>query len=153
MSPLHDIYLDIVADSTSTGSSVAQAFSLELQEAEENFDLSLVASLEIDVVPHLGDKRVPDALVAQLSRILQQGSAVYDSEVDSSIISPSNLSGSGSSLRSIQQINVEDKYNIGNTDFGALVPRERFSYWSFDLLFLICSDTTKGASLTLYLIK
>ena len=43
------------------------------------------------------------------------------------------------------KLDVEDKYDLGSTDFGSLVPRERFSYWCFDLLFLICSETTKGA--------
>jgi hypothetical protein len=41
---------------------------------------------------------------------------------------------------------VEDSeaYGIGKTDIGTLVPRGRFSYWCFDLLFLICSDATTG---------
>ena len=57
-------------------SSTAETFSLEVQEAEENFDLALVASLEIDVVPHLGGPRVPDSLVSQLGRILQSGASL-----------------------------------------------------------------------------
>ena len=37
--------------------------------------------------------------------------------------------------------------DLGSTDFGNMVPRERFSFWCFDLLFLICSDVTKGLNL------
>jgi len=33
--------------------------------------------------------------------------------------------------------------DIGTTRSGKLVPRERFSYWCFDLLLLICSDVAK----------
>jgi hypothetical protein len=42
-------------------------------------------------------------------------------------------------------LDVEMSYSeLGLTDFGNMVPRERFSYWCFDLLFLICSDVTRG---------
>ena len=34
---------------------------------------------------------------------------------------------------------------MGTTSSGRFVPRERFSYWCFDLLFLICSDISQGA--------
>jgi hypothetical protein len=40
--------------------------SLELQEAEEKFDLSLLSTLEIDVIPQLGDSRVSDDLIVRL---------------------------------------------------------------------------------------
>ena len=33
----------------------------------------------------------------------------------------------------------------GVTNNEPLVPRERFSYWCLDLLFLVCSNTAKGA--------
>ncbi|PPQ88756.1 hypothetical protein CVT25_008626 [Psilocybe cyanescens] len=49
---------------------IAETFPLEVQESEENFDLVLIASLEIDVVPHLAISCVPDVLVAQLGKIL-----------------------------------------------------------------------------------
>jgi hypothetical protein len=39
-------------------STAIEKFSLEDQEVEENFDLSLISSLEIDLVPHLGDTGV-----------------------------------------------------------------------------------------------
>lgn len=44
-------------------SAVAESFPLHVQEAEEKFDLSLIATLEIDVVLHLGEMRVPDYLI------------------------------------------------------------------------------------------
>src|ERR1700675_1419012 len=59
-------------------SSAAEAFPLEAQEMEENFDLAIIGALEIDVVPHLGDIRIPDSLVSQLAKVLQQGSQLYE---------------------------------------------------------------------------
>ena len=44
-------------------SSAADQFPLDVQEAEEKFDLALIATLEIDVVPQLGDARVPDSVI------------------------------------------------------------------------------------------
>ena len=38
----------------------AEELPLDEQEAEENFDLSLIAALEIDVVPYIGEACVPD---------------------------------------------------------------------------------------------
>jgi hypothetical protein len=115
---------------------------LEAQEAEENFDLALIASLEIDVAPHLGDSRVPDYLVSQLAQILHRGSVLYEPEsepVDSNT-SPPKVQRS----EKVEKVDIEQQYDLGSTEFGSLVPRERFSYWCFDLLFLICSNTTNG---------
>ena len=142
---------------------------MEIQEGEENFDLALIASLEIDVVPHLGGPRVPDALVCQLGKILERGSKIYELE-DMEFRSISNSSSTrqygpntpkkgktnGTSKRSspplsmsppsaVAKVYLDAHYpDLGSTDFGNLLPRERFSYWCFDLLFLICSDVTRG---------
>ena len=130
-------------------SSVADTFPLDVQECEENFDLALIASLEIDVVPYIGDHRIPDILVSQLGRILHAGSQACDVEGGSS---PIRLNGSSSSTFSnsasspighapkIIPVDIDERYS----DLGKPALRERFSYWCFDLLFLICSDTTKG---------
>lgn len=115
-------------------SSAVEAFPLEVQEAEENFDLALIASFEIDVAPHLGDKRVPDDLVSQLAKVLQQGSRLYESEVDPAI----------SANPAVSTVDLQKQYDVGSTESGSLVPRERFSYWCLDLLFLVCSNITNG---------
>lgn len=132
-------------------SSAADAFTLEVQETEENFDLALIASLEIDVIPQLGDSRIPDLLVTQLAKVLHQGSRLHDSDVGSGSESPMN--DSMSKHRSHDSHDFEtvsmSEYGIGSTGSGTALPRERFSYWCFDLLFLICSDTAKGLSRSL----
>ena len=100
------------------------------------FDLTLVASLEADVVPHLGDSRTPDSLVEHLARILAQGSKLRsdDDDDDVQIMHPAALKGS------VAAVDEEAQLSKGR----AVAARERFAYWCFDLLFLICSDVQKG---------
>ena len=125
-------------------SAAAETFPLEVQETEESFDFSLIASLEIDVVPHLGDDRVSDHFVAQLAMILHKGSLLYKNPMDRPSQSPSI--GSIDSLIQVEPVNMERHQELGSTDSRSPVLRERFSYWCFDLLFLVCSNTSPGAS-------
>ena len=112
--------------------------SLEEREAEELFDLSLVAALEIDVVPYLADGQVPDYYFAvQLAKTLYRGSQLYmaeDGGTDTSSTSLHSGADSGSS------ISTKVDETMGSALYSRALPRERFSYWCFDLLFLICSD-------------
>ncbi|EUC64796.1 MON2 peripheral membrane protein, putative, partial [Rhizoctonia solani AG-3 Rhs1AP] len=57
--------------------SAAESLPLDVQDAEENFDLALLSSLEVDVVPHLGGTRVPDYVITQFARILHAASALH----------------------------------------------------------------------------
>lgn len=137
-------------------SSAVEHLPLELQEAEENFDLSLVASLEIDVVPYLGETSIPDYIISQLARVLQQGSRLRSND-DELPPSPSSLPDV-SIPRAVDKRSMDQPFQdfdkiqkfgdgyigVGTTLTGHFLPRERFSYWCFDLLFLICSDTSQG---------
>ena len=130
------------------------SFPLETQELEENFDLALIASLEIDVVPYLGDSRVPDYLIIQLGKMLHSGSQLQqpedgrDPEAETPNATPDVAKSKprGSKKSSNKDSNIVGTEN-GTTRSGKLVPRERFSYWCFDLLFLICSDMAKGVAI------
>ncbi|TFY53206.1 hypothetical protein EVG20_g10222, partial [Dentipellis fragilis] len=62
--------------------TAADSQPFDVQEAEEDFDLSLIASLEVDVVPHLGDPRISDYVITQLAKILQHGSHLCEQELD-----------------------------------------------------------------------
>ena len=136
-------------------SSSAEGFPLDVQETEENFDLSLIASLEIDVVPYLGETTVPDYVVQQLARVLHQGSRLRSMD-DDLPPSPSSIPEDfvrGSKRQSMSFPSHDfDKLErfgkvtigMGTTAPGRFLPRERFSYWCFDLLFLICSDVSQG---------
>ena len=121
-------------------SSAADGFSLAEQEEEENFDHHLIASLETDVVPCLGDERVPDYLITQLAKILQQGSQLLqDGSRSSEECPPTPTSLTLPEIRSVP----EDE-KVGSTVPLLAVSRERFSYWCLDLLFFICSDIARG---------
>ncbi|KAG6901567.1 hypothetical protein C0995_010501 [Termitomyces sp. Mi166 len=126
--------LDVFRGGILADCSAAESFPLDVQEAEENFDLALISSLEIDVAPHLGDSRVPDHLVGQLAKILHLGSRLQESEMNSEDVS--DLASP-----KVEAIHI---HNSGSTESGTFVHRERFSYWCFDLLFLICSNTSSG---------
>lgn len=133
-------------------SSAAEGFSLEVQEAEENFDLSLIAAFEIDVLPQLGDRQISDALVIQLAKVLSHDSRLH-----------ANLHGTRSdgckaratphksnNSRDSETVNMGEN-GIGSTVSGAPLPRGRFSYWCFDQVCLVCSDTaTKVRFRSLY---
>lgn len=119
-----------------------------MQEAEESFDLALVAALEIDVVPYLGDPRVPDYIISQLAKVLQQGSCIREAPEyrPPSPTSPGHKSPNSSyDLEKIESFG-DVKPGEGTTEPGRFLPRERFAYWCFDLLFLVCSDTAKGTN-------
>ncbi|KAI9452204.1 hypothetical protein F5148DRAFT_1237059 [Russula earlei] len=124
--------------------SAADGFSLSEQEEEENFDLSLITSLETDVIPCLGDDRVPDYLITQLAKVLQQGSRLLQREADEDN-PPTPSSHKQPSIKSTVRGrgSQADDEQVGSTEPVRTVSRERFSYWCLDLLFLICSDTLK----------
>lgn len=137
------------ADTLMICSSAAEGFSLEVQEAEENFDLSLIAALEIDVIPQLGDRRISDALVTQLAKVLSHGSRLHDlHNIRSHDSSPPPTKANANHHKANDSHDFEtvdmSEYGIGSTVSGTPLPRERFSYWCFDLLCLVCSDTAKG---------
>jgi hypothetical protein len=125
-------------------SSDADNFSLSEREGEENFDLSLISSLETDVIPCLGDDRVPDYIITQLAKVLQQGSQLLLNESDDDDYPPTPSSLTRPEGRSAARGDKADSERMGSTAPSRGVSRERFSYWCLDLLFLICSDTSKG---------
>ncbi|KAJ4490805.1 hypothetical protein J3R30DRAFT_3752338 [Lentinula aciculospora] len=130
--------IDIFRGGILADCSVAETFSLDIQEDEENFDLALIAALEIDVVPHLRSRRIPDSIFTQLAKVLAQGSWLYDPS-----LTPGPEGDVGRESSEYIHVHADQHYSHGSTDPGHSLPRERFSYWCFDLLFLICSNTTR----------
>jgi len=86
---------------------------------------------------------IPDYLITQLAKVLQQGSQLLLNESDDEYPpTPSSLTKpDGKSAARGGKSNSE---RMGSTAPARGVSRERFSYWCLDLLFLICSDTSKG---------
>ncbi|KAH9955055.1 hypothetical protein BC827DRAFT_1262095 [Russula dissimulans] len=122
--------------------SAADTFSLVEKEEEENFDLSLIMSLETDVIPCVGD----DYLITQLAKVLQQGSRLLQHEPDEDYLPmPTSPTQPG---KSATRGGKADSDRMGSTEPVRGVSRERFSYWCLDLLFLICSDTAKDRDIS-----
>jgi protein MON2 len=138
--PAYHSYVQCAGESLS---SDTDGLSLSEQEDEENFDLSLISSLETDVIPCLGDDRVPDYLVTRLAKVLQQGSQLLLNESDDEYPpTPSSLTKPDTKYATWGD--KADSERMSSTAPVRGVSRERFSYWCLDLLFLICSDTSKG---------
>ena len=110
---------------------MAESFPLEVQESEESFDLALIAALEIDVLPFLGDSRVPDYIISQLAKVLQQGSQIREV---ADYLPPSPKSPNVKSPRQSYEFEKAEtfgnpKHAEGTTEPGRFLPRERFAYW------------------------
>ncbi|KAI5479516.1 endosomal peripheral membrane protein [Pseudohyphozyma bogoriensis] len=140
----------LLADSNAS----AEHHSAEEQHEEENFDLALLASIEQDVVPYIGNALVPDELIKRLGKCLQTASRLYELDLPNA---SSSLNDNLSSADSIMEADVghestkETRFDsdfdrqatgemFGTTAEVVEVGRERFGYWCFDLLFLLCSD-------------
>ena len=126
---------NIVTDAFVDSSAVLSS-SLDTQTQDEEFDGVLLTTLESDVVPHLGDPRLPDTLVSELARLLHRGSQIYIMD-DAPLLPVSTLDV----MNKVDPSDAIHTLQFGTTELGQLMPRERFSYWCFDLLFLISSST------------
>ncbi|KAJ3567774.1 hypothetical protein NP233_g6147 [Leucocoprinus birnbaumii] len=113
--------------------SAALSYPLDVQTQEEDFDAALLTPLQEHVVP--------DSLVSELAWTLHRGNEMYALE-DAPLPTPTSPTSKSGPL-DITRIS-----DIGTTELGQLVPRERFSYWCFDLLFLICSRTSENNDLS-----
>ncbi|BGP03886.1 Endocytosis and vacuole integrity protein [Rhodotorula toruloides] len=100
---------------------------------EEEFDLALLASLEHDVLPHIGSPRVPDDLIRRLAKALQLASRLYRLD----------LPGPSTNSRVEARFSLDFDEQVKGEMFGTTVEivenrKERFAYWCLDMLFLVC---------------
>ncbi|KAG1746012.1 uncharacterized protein EDB91DRAFT_138460 [Suillus paluster] len=124
-----------------TDCTATESLSLEDQEAEDNLDLSLISSLEIDLGPHLGDSRVPDHLTTQLAKTrARAASCTSRVQIFHSPLRPRRILRKRQTTLGTHDFEKVD-LDIGTTAPVVLFPRERFV---FDLLFFICSNVTSG---------
>ncbi|KAK4704567.1 hypothetical protein P7C70_g1641, partial [Phenoliferia sp. Uapishka_3] len=133
------------------------SMSAEGLHEEENFDLALLVSIEKDILPHLGNRLVPDELILRLGKCLQTASRLYELDLPGQINSPPHDSLSSDGSLSDHDVSGPTKETRFDSDFDRQarghmfgttaevveVGRERFGYWCFDLLFLLCSDVEK----------
>ncbi|EPQ28595.1 uncharacterized protein PFL1_03898 [Pseudozyma flocculosa PF-1] len=128
--------IDGLEAALSADCSAASELPAEQQEADERFDLCLLATIERHVLPVLGGEAVPDDLVRRVGRALISNSrpcAVQAPDVRSG--PPAN----GSHVPTIPSLGLSAEVLADN-------PRERFAYWCFDLAMLACSDRLSDGS-------
>ena len=97
-------------------SSIIETMSQDKRDADELFDQALLSALRLDVVPHLGHVTVPGAVITQFVKVLAKASQICAPDADD----PESIAAT--------------------TQNYPTVPRERFAYSCFDLLFELCSD-------------
>jgi hypothetical protein len=133
---------------------VASDWALEVQDAEEEFDLAYIKALQADIFPYLGDAHVPVDLISQFGKMLQNASRLHRLDIDRPR-SPESIggrtlveehNGKNRGLREFDDLDFAQM--VGTTVPMVQLPRERFAYWCFDLLFLVCSNSQDGWSIT-----
>lgn len=116
----------------------------------------LSVALEQDVLPHIGNSSVPDDLIQRLGKYIQIASRLYSLDLQQTPSRrTSSASESISALSDRPSIAKESRFDsdfdrqskgkmYGTTVDIVEVSRERFAYWCFDLLFVMCSDCEDG---------
>ncbi|MBW0484031.1 hypothetical protein O181_023746 [Austropuccinia psidii MF-1] len=151
--------IDIFAGVLLANCEPALALDLEQQFAEENFDLAFVASLELDVLPSLGQSRVPSHVIQALGSAVQAASRLYELEGEADLnetleekkplshgIPSHSTSSYGHWFANDMNVLARHKF-CGTTLEVVKKPRERFAYWCFDLLFVFCSPVNVDSDL------
>lgn len=156
--------------------------SLEDQRGEEDFDLAVIGksacrsppthvlqslltrilpvTLEANILPCLGQQRVPTDAIISLVQALRDASMLHTHdpqyESGSQLISPNTTIVHGEyspdvgSVRHDQkQIEDSSDWTSNDTLDGSTMddydlPRERFAYWCLDILFLMCNRAPSG---------
>jgi hypothetical protein len=114
------------------------------RDADEAFDRAWLASLQVDVVPHLGNPGIPPSALEHMAGILREGSRVHEFSVARSMSdgdAPSGLLVKPDRL----DLPEQRSFDCATTRPGSLLPREAFSYSCFDLLFKVCSVSSTCA--------
>ncbi|CEH17922.1 Uncharacterized conserved protein [Ceraceosorus bombacis] len=122
--------------------SAARLLSMTEAAEHESIDLVLLSTLEVDVLPFLGDARVPAYLIASLAFGLARASSLY--QLDRDLAAPYSAR-TDSALLSASHLHAENGEWADVPPEGTVAPiigtpREHFAYWAFDLLFLMCSN-------------
>lgn len=99
------------------GSSIDRSISSDSASPDdESFVIGHLTRLRTVVIPRLGDTRVPNRVISQLSEVLSKSSKLYHYDV---------------------------KSNGGTTAPGIATTQETLRYWAFDLLVLLATNRDK----------
>jgi hypothetical protein len=129
------------------------------QQADEDFDLAAIATIEMHLLPQLGSPRVPADAIITLSKALRDASRLYDLAFDDyntglGLSSPAmtlvNSSDSSKEARFLEDYDAQAAADLSDGELdGTTVgererPRERFAFWALDLLFVMCKCPSEG---------
>lgn len=98
-------------------------------------------TIEMHILPRLGSRVISDDAITALARAVRDGSRLHEISQDTTSSSPAmTLNGSADSFaRSEDHVSMTSSGDLDGTTIGeSELPRERFAYWCFDLLFLMC---------------
>jgi len=137
---------------TSVHSSTAAEDSID-----EAFDQAFITTIESYITPYLGNRRVSDDIIVDFGKVLQHASKIHEVGSHSSLgltrTSPEQRLSEASNeaiptkpYKGFQNHELHDV--MGTTSTFSILPRERFSYWCFDLLFLLCSQVSDCGFIT-----
>lgn len=131
MSMVDTFYAALTADCTPM-----LEMSPDAREDEEMFDLVALATIENHVWPLLGRVDVPQVCTTRLSQALAKASHLSSAETRDKISTKGPFTPPDSDVEDESGKRIKRSLpSVDNDD----VPRERFSYWCFDLMILLCS--------------
>ncbi|KIM30394.1 hypothetical protein M408DRAFT_21910 [Serendipita vermifera MAFF 305830] len=133
------------------GALLADCSTAAEDSIDEIFDHAFIATIKSHITPYLGNKRITDDIIIDFGKILQHASKIH--EVGATPLFDDTRTSSEQNQPDVhQEISSPMPYKgfkihelvdvVGTTSGFNILPRERFSYWCFDLLFLLCSQTT-----------
>lgn len=128
-------------------------------------EASLIVTLERDVLPSLGQARVPTDAILSLVCALRYASLLHShgSSDGAELMSPHLARASSRSSNTNVATSSDKKRNEDDTSWDSTttlvgttlddyeLPRERFAYWCLDLLFLMCNQANDGKFFSKYI--
>jgi hypothetical protein len=122
-------------------SSISEQLNASSRQEDEAFDRAWLASLQVDIIPHLGHPQITPSILEYLASILLEGSRLHEF----SVARPTrDVPTSDGTTPKLDRLDLGERraFDVPTTQEGILLPREAFSYWCFDLLFQICSSSS-----------
>lgn len=133
--------VDILEGSLLSPSSPPESMKIEELDVDEHFDISVLNAIQNDIVPHLGQPRVPIEVIEKLVNVIRESSRLYYVE---DVMTEKSHEENGRSNKSTILANDRSSDIVGTT--GTIVPvmKESFAYASLMTLFTLCSAEKQG---------
>ncbi|KAG0164957.1 hypothetical protein DFQ30_009163 [Apophysomyces sp. BC1015] len=139
--------VDIFEGSLLSPSTPQPSMTIEELDVDEHFDISVLSVIQTDIVPYIGQPRVPSEVIQKLVNVIRESSQLY--YVDQSDVHRKEESEEEKATKALA---IEDDAGaidrssdiVGTT--GTIVPvmKESFAYASFKTLFSLCSAEKEG---------